>query len=117
MEEMETPVSEPAAEQSPEQSSESSQPFEAVAIAQKPQKNRPKIILFSLLGLAILVGVGYGGYRYAMNANRELQSAKPEPAVMTPTPVREQPTPVFTVKDETAGWKTYSLITTRTSIL
>ena len=58
---METPVSEPAAEQSPEQSSESSQPFEAVVSAEKPQRGWPKIILFSLLGLALLVGIGYGG--------------------------------------------------------
>ena len=67
-----------------------------VTIAEKPQKDWLKIILFSLLGLLVLAGAIYGGYWYA--------ARKKVPPTPTPIP---QLTPTPSVEEQTKDWKVY----------
>ena len=105
MEKTETLVSEQTTEQSPE----SPQPSEGAATTEKAQKDWAKVVLFSLLGLFILIGAVCGGYWLASrNAKLKTQIAKPRPAVTTPSPATEQPTPTPVTEDETTEWKVFS---------
>lgn len=51
---------------------------------EKPKKNWPKIIAFSLLGLVLLSGAAYGGYWYAI---QQLQPATGLSQTFQPTPL------------------------------